>query len=155
MGTDTAVLDMLTELYLLSFSCADDDGGDVYSGILAEDEDGRNIPIDHPIEQSEGCRYETWELMLGSLTYQVRNCGENGCVCVDRTGDDFIICNNDNNDDGEVIDTEQIAGANCMGGTSGLEEDTQEACEESGGSYEPYTCGEAQLWLQGDENHMD
>merc|ERR1712224_799993 len=67
-----------------------------YSGILAADEDGRDIGTDHPIDQSEGCRYVTTELFYGALTWEIRNCGEDGCVCPDHDDESHEEIHGDN-----------------------------------------------------------
>jgi len=77
------IVDLLTELELMKFSCADDTAeADVYSGILNADEDGRNIWKDHPIEDTEGCTFVTNDFLSGALTEETRNCdngeGESG-----------------------------------------------------------------------------
>merc|ERR1711935_57863 len=67
-------LDLATEIHLMSFSCADDADGDVYSGILTANEDGRDIWKDHPIDKAEGCTYVTSDFLFSALTEQSRNC---------------------------------------------------------------------------------
>merc|ERR1711862_971131 len=69
----TAVVDLATELSFMTFSCEDDEG-DVYSGILTADEDGRDIWKDHPASEAEGCTYPTIDFFFGILTDEVRNC---------------------------------------------------------------------------------
>merc|ERR1712029_1332432 len=70
---DALVVELATELSFMTFSCEDDEG-DVYSGILTADEDGRDIWKDHPISEAEGCTYPTIDFFFGILTDEVRNC---------------------------------------------------------------------------------
>merc|ERR1711862_141969 len=69
----TAVVDLATELSFMTFSCEDDEG-DVFSGILTADEDGRDIWKDHPASEAEGCTYPTIDFFFGILMDEVRNC---------------------------------------------------------------------------------
>ena len=140
------------ELNFLNFACSDDADGDIYTGILTADEDGRDVWKDHPLEQSEGCRYVQSEFFFATVLEEISNCGENGCVCEDRSGDAYKICPND----AELLD-ENEAGASCTGGTlDGTDSNdgitTKENCEEGGGFYTPYTCGEIQWWLENDSD---
>jgi len=73
-NSTTAAIDLLTEINLRSFSCGDDEQGDVYSGILGADEDGRDIWKDHPVDTAEGCKYVTMDSFFGYLTEETRNC---------------------------------------------------------------------------------
>lgn len=135
-----ALLDVATELHLMSFSCLDDEGGDVYSGVLAPDEDARDIWKDHPVDKAEGCTFSTNDFFFGSLTDKTRNCGEDD-------GPPNLICG-----EGVELAAEANAGATCAGGSSrvGGEFDyrvTETDCLDAGGSYEPYTCGDANDWL--------
>jgi len=128
-------LDLGLELLLRLFRCADDAGGDVYSGILTPDEDGRDIWKDHPVDQAEGCTYITSEFFQGVLTEQTRNCEPENLVC----GADVEFLSENN------------AGATCDGGTFDQEDAnvgvTEEACEDGGGDYQPYSCGDINLYL--------
>jgi hypothetical protein len=126
-------LDLGLELLLMMFRCADDAGGDVYSGILTPEEDGRDIWKDHPVDQAEGCTYATSDFFQGVLTEQTRNC-EN------------LVCGADV----EFL-SENNAGATCVGGTLDQQDAnlgvTEESCEDGGGDYQPYSCGDANLYL--------
>jgi len=134
-----AAVDIATQLHLHSFSCLDDAGGDVYSGILTADEDGRDIWRDHPVEQAEGCTFATTDFFFGSLTEQTRNCRD-GDMPPNR------ICG-----EGLPLDAEANAGATCEGGSLDNKDAnagvTEADCVAGGGSYNPYTCGEANDWL--------
>jgi hypothetical protein len=138
-NSTTAAIDLLTEINLRSFSCGDDEQGDVYSGILGADEDGRDIWKDHPVDQAEGCTYITMDSFFGYLTEETRNCDP-----VDFAGD-ALIC-----DLGEELLLVQ-AGATCIGGTLDQQDAnmgiTAEECKAGGGVFQPYTCGGIQSWL--------
>jgi hypothetical protein len=132
-----AALDIATKLHLMSFSCLDDEGGDVYSGVLAPDEDARDIWKDHPVDQAEGCTFPTNDL-FSILTEQTRNCGED-----DEPPN--LICG-----EGVELAAEANAGATCKGGSPWWNSNlgiTEADCLLEGGSYEPYTCGHANDWL--------
>jgi hypothetical protein len=63
----------------MTFSCDDDDETtDVYTGVLAQDEDARNIWKEHPIEDAEGCTFPVIESSIftfgNELTNEERNC---------------------------------------------------------------------------------
>jgi len=133
-----AALDIATDLHLMSFSCLDDEGGDVYSGVLAPDEDARDIWKDHPVDQAEGCTFSTNDFFFSSLTEQTRNCGED-----DEPPN--LICG-----EGVELAAEANAGATCTGGSHGGDSHfgiTEADCLDAGGSYEPYTCRDANDWL--------
>merc|ERR1712176_1073182 len=84
----------------------------------------------------------------GNPTGEIRNCGEDGCVC-DKTEDDYQICFGDD----LVLAEDRTAGGSCQGGTlDGNDNTTQETCEEGGGVYEYYTCGYVQWWLVNDSD---
>jgi len=128
-------LDLGLELLLRLFRCADDAGGDVYSGILTPDEDGRDIWKDHPIDQAEGCTYVTSDFFQGALTEETRNCDYENVIC----GPDVELLSENN------------AGATCIGGTLDQKDAndgvTEEGCEDGGGDYQPYSCGDSNLYL--------
>merc|ERR1719413_248719 len=130
------LVDINTELYLLSFGCIEDEETDVYTGILTEDEDARDIWKDHPIADSEGCTFPHIRVMgFSTLSYQERNC---------PTIDTFVC--------GDLeISPDANAGAACTGGTYNEQDantgTTKEQCEEGGGVYSPYTCFDIDNWL--------
>jgi len=132
----TSGLDLATELHLMSFSCADDAGGDVYSGILTANEDGRDIWKDHPIDKAEGCTFVTSDLLFSVLTNQMRNCdSEFDGVCAPDV--EFL--------------SENDAGSTCIGGTYDQQDAnvvTEEDCENGGGSFVSYSCQELSTYLQ-------
>merc|ERR1712025_1258424 len=132
----TSGLDLATELHLMSFGCADDAGGAVYSGILTADEDGRDIWKDHPIDKAEGCTFVTTDFFFGVLTEEVRNCD------LDFDG----VCG----PDVELL-SENNAGSTCIGGTFDQQDAnvvTVEDCEDGGGFFRPYSCQEVSNYLQ-------
>jgi len=131
-------LDLATEIHLMSFSCADDADGAVYSGILTADEDGRDIWKDHPIDKAEGCTYLTSNFWSSALTGQSQNCDyeyEN------------VICG----PDVELL-SENNAGATCIGGTLDQKDAndgvTEEGCQNGGGVFQPYSCQEINSYVQ-------
>lgn len=140
VNSTTAALDLLVDINLRSFSCADNAGADVYSGILAADEDGRDIWKDHPIDQAEGCTFVTTDFLFSALTEETRNCDP-----FDFAGD-ALIC-----DSGEELLSLVQAGATCIGGTLDQQDAnmgiTAEECKAGGGVFQPYTCGTIQSWL--------
>merc|ERR1711933_400182 len=73
---DAAAVDLATELNFMTFRCEDDTAeGDVYSGILTADEDGRDIWKDHPVSEAEGCTYPVIDFYFTVPTGEARNCG--------------------------------------------------------------------------------
>jgi len=142
---EEGTLDMIAELHLMSFACVDDERADVYSGILGAEEDGRYIWRDHPLEKAEGCTFPTNDFFQGVLTSETRN-------CPDGDGDgayffgEISLCPED-----APLLPDENAGAACTGGTlDGQDSNTgvsQEDCEAGGGSYSPYTCGDAESFL--------
>merc|ERR1712232_287658 len=93
----------------MSFSCADGAEGDVYSGILTADENGRDIWKDHPIDEAEGCTFATTDFSLGlgaGLTEETRNCDLSDLEI------DIPICDSD-----EEFLPNVEAGVHCVGGT--------------------------------------
>jgi len=143
-----AAVDIAVQLHLLSFSCLDDAGvGDVYSGILGPDEDGRDIWRDHPVESAEGCTFPTNDFFFTALTTETRNC---------RDGIDVpanLVCGDGDDNEGLFLfDVEAIAGATCKGGSldgkDANEGVTEADCLAGGGTnYDTYTCGRANDWL--------
>jgi hypothetical protein len=130
-----SALDLATEIHLMSFTCADDADGDVYSGILTADEDGRDIWKNHPIGKADGCTYVTSDF-FAALTEETRNCDYENVIC--GPGVELLSENN--------------AGATCLGGTldqqdanSGV---TEEDCTNGGGFFRPYSCEDTNSYLQ-------
>jgi hypothetical protein len=146
-GGDDAALDLILQIHLLSFSCLDDASSDVYSGTLTADEDARDIWKDHPVHQSEGCRYETMALFYDALTEQIRNCGEDGCECEAPGGEEIKMCADD-----AAFQPKANAGSSCTGGTldgsDSADGTTKETCEDGGGVYTPYSCEESVYWME-------
>lgn len=134
-GSD-GLVDINTELHLLSFGCLEDEETDVYTGTLTEDEDGRNIWKDHPIADAEGCTFPNVRVMgVSTLSFQTRNCPmEDPFMCGDLE-----------------MAQDAIAGASCTGGTYNEQDantgTTKEQCEEGGGVYSPYNCFDIDWWL--------
>merc|ERR1712157_689558 len=167
-------IDFIADLNLRVFKCEVDDENhttDVWQGTLEEDEDPRNIYFDHPIDKSDMCTFPVglgnglWQglgLTDTALTYETRNCPDSMMDGDDKDVDD--ICHGySSSSEGEskiefLADT--IVGYNCVGGTyddkdsnEAPEYITKEDCIDIGGGteYNPYTCSEIQLWLQGEE----
>jgi hypothetical protein len=146
-NTKNTMLDVVTQLNLINFACADDTSGNVYGGILTADEDGRDVWKDHPVESAQGCKFETSELLGGVLTTRITNCGQDRCVCDGKTFDFEGIC-----EDVADFQGEAEAGATCTGGTldgTDAMDGTTTAieCVAGGGVFVAYTCEEAQNWL--------
>merc|ERR1719343_590070 len=133
------LVDINTELHLLSFGCHEDEETDVYTGTLTEDEDARDIWKDHPIADAEGCTFPSIKIMgFSTLSFQARNCPTT----------DTVVC-------GDLeLTPDANAGAACSGGTYDTQDSnsgiTKEACEEGGGVYSPYTCMDANNWVVND-----
>jgi len=139
-------IDLLTELLLMTFSCDDDDETtDVYTGVLAQDEDARNIWKDHPIEDAEGCTFPVMDFLFFSneLTDEERN-----CPASEGGANDSYICDGLSNV--EFL-SDGIAGATCDGGTfdqQDLNEGvTERNCVEGGGLYYLYYCDDVEFYL--------
>jgi len=137
-GSDDGVVDINTELQLLSFSCHEDEESDVYTGTLAEDEDGRDIWKDHPIADAEGCTFPNMKFgPFSTIDFSTRNCpamGGNNIVCGDLE-----------------MNPNANAGAFCTGGTYDQADSntgtTMKQCVEGGGVYTPYSCSGINDWL--------
>merc|ERR1712194_590380 len=74
---DAATMEPGTLMTLMSFKCAEeDDDTNIYTGTLTDDEDGRDIWKDHPIEDADGCHYGTvWYPQHGALlSWETFNC---------------------------------------------------------------------------------
>ena len=123
-----SALTLAMELDLMTFSCKDGPEYDVYSGILNADEDGRDVWKNHPIEDAEGCTFQTLDIYGGTFTYEIRNCDS----------EDPLGCGNV-----EFL-SDANAGAICTGGIFDQQDAnagvTKEACENAGGVYGPYDC---------------
>lgn len=165
-STFATKIDLGVELELRSFQCEVDNElhtTDVYQGFLTESEDGRNIWFEHPIEDTEMCTFPVADLIIHDsvLTYDVRNCANN----YENGGSDGVeeqeLCWGFDNDESSTLKVkmaeDSIAGYTCYGGLynemSGNKEFdnvSREMClDEGGGSdYEPYTCLDAQTWMQ-------
>jgi len=130
------VVDINTELQLLSFSCHEDEESDVYTGTLTEDEDGRDIWKDHPIADAEGCTFPNIKFgPFSTIDFSTRNC---------PMGDN-IVC-------GDLeMNPNANAGASCTGGTYDQQDSntgtTMKQCVEGGGVYTPYSCSSINDWL--------
>lgn len=139
-GDNDAALDVRAELALMSFSCDADEETDVYSGILAEGEDGRDIWKNHPIGAAEGCTFPSNDFQ-GAL-FTTRNCpvvaGEsNVCKGLGETS---------------LLLREEIAGHSCTGGTQADRDSndglTQAECLGGEGEWAAYTCADADNFLR-------
>lgn len=134
-------LNLFMEMRLHTFDCETDESGDIYTGVLAEGEDGRDIWKDHPIDQREGCTFPAGGVQLGGAVYTSRNCP----VPEGHEGELFIC------EEKEMLG-DAMAGATCNGGThdqtdanNGL---TEKECVDGGGEWSPYTCDEIEYWMQ-------
>merc|ERR1719222_191019 len=125
---------------LHTFACDDDEETDVYTGVLAEGEDGRDIWKDHPISDAEGCTFPNNPLSPG--LYSTRNCPDQPQMGEGET----YVCG-----DMKMMGDVQ-AGATCYGGTKDLADandgTTEEDCVSGGGSWNPYTCENVNYWLE-------
>jgi len=66
-GFEHPLLAPIDQLQLMTFNCVEDEETNVYTGILADDEDGRDLWENHPIEEAEGCKYNTIWIGLATL----------------------------------------------------------------------------------------
>jgi len=144
-GSDGAV-DINTELQLLSFSCHEDEESDVYTGTLTEDEDGRDIWKDHPLADAEGCTFPNMKFgRFSTIDFSTRNCPMDDNI--------VSVC-------GDLEMTPDAnAGATCTGGTYDQQDantgTTEKACVDGGGVYVPYTCLEAENYLNDETTLLD
>lgn len=139
-------LGLFTELRLHTFECETDESGDIYTGVLAEGEDGRDIWKDHPIDQHEGCTFPIADMVLGGGIYWSRNCPEGESTVPEVPEGETFLC-----EDREMFG-DVTAGATCTGGThddtdanEGL---TEKECVDGGGEWSPYTCEDINYWLE-------
>jgi len=144
-GSDDGVVDINTELQLLSFSCHEDEESDVYTGTLTEDEDGRDIWKDHPIADAEGCTFPNMKFgPFSTIDFSTRNCpvGDNNIVCGDLE-----------------MNPNANAGASCTGGIYDQQDantgTTMKQCVDGGGVYVPYTCLEVENYLNDETTLLD
>jgi hypothetical protein len=146
-SSDSSNISLRIELALMSFTCDNDEETDVYSGILAEGEDARDIWKAHPISEAEGCTYPTNDFIPG--LFQTRNCpvtdGADKTICAGLANSQKMLGG--------------VAGASCTGGThnerdlnDGL---TEKECLEGGGEWAPYTCASAENWLQNESSALN
>lgn len=132
-------LNILTELNLMTFSCAEDEETDYYTGTLVQGEDGRDIWKNHPISEAEGCTFPAGISGLTLAVMEARNCPEAG-----KYKSDSPVC--EGLGDSAFLVPAAIAGASCRGGTyaerdanDGL---TEDECVGGGGTWIPYNCGD-------------
>ena len=111
-----------TLMTLMSFKCAEeDDDTNIYTGTLTDDEDGRDIWKDHPIEDAEGCHYGTvWIPQRGAFpTWETFNCsavgedepmtetgGEDDEPIAETDGENEPIAETDGEDDEPIAETD-------------------------------------------------
>jgi len=138
-----STLDISTQLRLMSFGCKAGSEYAIYSGTLAEGEDGRDIWKDHPISSAEGCIFPINPVaaFLGA-----ENPGEaQNCPSGDNDVFDNLNCGN------VEFFSENIAGKTCSGGTLNEQDSnsgvTEEDCVAGGGSFVPYTCSQISDWV--------
>jgi len=133
-------LDLRAEIELMSFSCGADEETDIYTGVLAQGEDARDIWKEHPLSAVEGCTFPSNDFQ--AFVFQTRNCpvpegGEHN-VCKGLTGSSLLPT--------------EIAGHSCDGGTHATRDSndglTETECLEGGGQWVAYTCADADSWLQ-------
>jgi len=141
-STNATTLDLLAEINLMTFTCDSDEETDVYTGVLAEGEDGREIWKNHPISAAEGCTFPmTGFNSIGGVVRQTRN-------CPGLTGEDAYLC------EGGDMMNDAIAGHSCLGGEYSEKDSndgtTQAQCVGAGGEWFPYTCEEIEYWIQND-----
>merc|ERR1712003_13425 len=72
-SSSAAAVSLATQFELMSFSCAGGPKNDIYSGVLLDDEDGRDIWKDHPIETAKGCTFPELSFWQGALM-EPNNC---------------------------------------------------------------------------------
>lgn len=172
-------INKMVDLNLRSFYCAQEDtesfSSDVYQGFLAENQDGRNIWYEHPVEDTEMCTYPIHDFIIvdNILTLESRNCpegSENDNRFYDKEGlrlcEGFSAMDGDNDGGDMTNDLEvklledAIAGYTCSGGAfDGLDGNeefddvSRDKCLNAGGSsYEPYTCSDAQWWMRNESS---
>lgn len=160
----SSTANVLVDLNLRSFGCGVDDEfhkTDVHTGTLSEEEDGRNIWRDHPIGDTKRCTYPVRDYIFSDSVITRNE------ICPEDDGDEDVeeefskgagICDSYNPlPSVEVLFMDAtIAGATCTGGkydqmdgNEQFDNVTEEMClvEGKGSSYEPYTCLDAQDWL--------
>ena len=150
------------DLNLRLFQCDVDDEfhtSDVYQGFLEQEEDGRNIWSEHPIQDSQLCTFpvQDFEALIGTsfLSMDGRNCP----VSQEGEGDETDMCHGYESDE-SAFSPNAIAGFLCYGGEFD-QQDSNEAfgnvssskCLEDGGGteYKSYSCLDAHYWMKQEE----
>jgi len=145
--TDSSDVAIDLALYLSNFKCDEDETTDVYSGVLTEDEDARNIWKDHPINDAEGCTYPVLDLIVFNAGFlpSARNCPASDA--------NSYICGQLDDPDAEFLPNVE-AGASCQGGTYNERDSndglTEGECVEGGGEFVTYTCNDIEFFMQYD-----
>merc|ERR1719245_2619707 len=131
----------------MTFTCDADEETDVYTGVLGQDEDARDIWKNHPIGQAEGCTFPA-DNFSGGL-YEARNCPER------ERGESRLCANVDN----AKMLPDNLAGASCQGGdfnerdiNDGL---TEQECVDGGGILYAYTCEDIDNWINEQAMNID
>lgn len=155
-----SAVDIYNDIKLRSFRCVNDDENhttDIYQGFLTEEEDGRNIWFEHPIEESDMCTFPVADYVIVDSFIT----GES--ICPESPSQDEED-EEEEKEGTEICDGipnvkftgDAIAGYMCVGGTYDQQDSneepfylTEEDCLEVGGGseYEAYSCDEIQHWL--------
>lgn len=176
-ASSAGMVDIFTDIKLHSFSC--DPGYDVHQGFLTAEEDGRDIWLNHPVEESDMCTFPVLEYrIVDSFMPGTSNCpeesdgeeepGQGGGepLIVEAKTQSFFaerkICDGISSADGVEFLEETIAGYTCVGGTYDDKDSNEEPfyvtekdCLEVGGGseYRAYTCAGIEYWIQ-NEAHL-
>jgi len=140
-------LDINTQLHLMSFGCKAGSEYSLYTGTLAEGEDGRDIWKDHPISSAEGCTFPINPIL--SLFFNSEAPFEANCPLGDDVAFDNLSC-------GEDVEffSNKTAGYTCSGGSLNEQDShtgvSEEDCVAGGGSFVPYTCSIINDWVNTD-----
>jgi len=147
-------IDFTADVNLRDFSCDVDQENhtsDIWQGILNEDEDARDIYFDHPISEADMCRFPILDLHI------IDSISSGRAIC---PGDEDVdICHGFSSESDVEVEflNNAIAGYNCVGGTydgkdSNEANISKEDCIAGGGTeYNAYTCGDIEIWLDGEE----
>jgi len=174
--SSAGMIDVLTDIKLRTFACDSDNEGhtsDVQQGILTADEDGRNIWMNHPIEESDMCTFPIQDYrIVDSYISGTSHCPEkeeptegDGVSLTSNQRSIFHerrICDDISSPDSIEFLEETIAGYTCVGGTFDDKDSNEEPffvtekdCLEVGGGseYNAYTCAGIEYWIQ-NEAHL-